>query len=156
MKKFLFVLFGFYCFSAFSQTVLSSHYLSLKKPLAKQQFLTAVNSSNQQVFVFAADKEIQTGYRYNSALFYKDSITAERPEQDEYATLSGYSFDAAGNPDIYWASDNYKKILAVHYDFETGQVSNLPYAMDFSAEELINSFSENNIFYLITSEKAKP
>ena len=153
MKKFLVVLLGLYCFSSFGQTILSSHYLNLKKPSAKQQFLTAVNTNNNQVFVFASDKETQTGYKYNSALFYKDSLSARRPDKDDYTTLSGYSFDDSGNPEIYWTSDDYKKILAVHFDFETNQVSNVTYTMDFSSEEITNSFSDNNIFYIVTSQK---
>ncbi|MDI1254610.1 MAG: hypothetical protein PSV16_00790 [Flavobacterium sp.] len=155
MKKFLFVLLGLYCFNSFGQTLLSSHYLNLKKPSEKQQFLTAVNTNNQQVFVFAADKETQTGYKYNSALFYKDSLATIRPDKEDYTILSGYSFDGSGNPEVYWTSDDYKKIRAIYYDFENKKISELTYSIDFSGEEITNSFSENNTFYIITSEDTK-
>ncbi|MGK4566369.1 hypothetical protein [Flavobacterium sp. 3HN19-14] len=156
MKKILFILIALFCVNGFGQTILSSHYLKLNKPVSKQQFLTAVNKGNQQVFVFASDKENQTCYKYNSALFYKDSLSTLRPDNDEYASLSGFSFDKAGNPEIYWTSDDYKKILASHYDFESKKATSIPYTLDFNGEEITNSFSENNIFYVITLEKTKP
>ena len=77
---------------SFGQIKLNSHPLELKKSKAFHQILTTYNTKTNDVFVFATDKEITTILKYNTALFFEDSLTATRPAEN-FKNLSGYSFE---------------------------------------------------------------
>lgn len=152
MKKILFALFVLASFSAsYGQTLLASHPLELKKPRNNHQILNAVNTKNQ-VFIFASDKETVKVLKYNPFLFFSDSLTFARPEKD-YEFMAGYAFENNGNPSVFWASDNFKKIQSVAVDFENKITKTTSYQFDFKDESILNTFSENNSFYILTLPK---
>jgi hypothetical protein len=138
-----------------SQTVLSAHKLELKKPWDSQQLLSATDPGSKQFFVFAADKEKVTVQKYNSAFFYRDSITMTRPERN-YSFMAGYSFDQNANPTLYWASENFTKILSTSYNFNDHTTVPKAFAFSFDKETLLNSFTENGVFYILTLVDAEP
>ena len=152
MKKLLFALFVLMTFTAsFGQTILNSHSLELKKSRNNHQILTAVNL-RKDIFAFASDKEKVTVLKYNKFLFFSDSISINRPEK-EYEFMAGYSFENNGNPCVYWASEDLKKMQSVMFDFEnkTTRVDNYQFA--FANESILNTFNENNLFYILTLPK---
>ncbi|WP_296143579.1 hypothetical protein [uncultured Flavobacterium sp.] len=152
MKKLLFALFVFASFTAsFGQTLLASHPLELKKSKSNHQILNAVNSKNQ-IFIFATDKEKVKILKYSPFLFFSDSLTINRPYKD-YEFMAGYGFEDDGNPCLYWASEDLKKMQSVCFNFETkiNKVDNFQF--DFKDESILNTFSENNSFYILTLPK---
>ena len=153
MKKLLFTLLAFYGFatSSFGQTLLASQPLELKKTASSHQILNAVNNQNQ-VFAFAADKESLRALKYNNALFFKDSISAARPDKS-YEFMAGFSFEDNGNPYLYWASGDYFKIQSIYFDFENKTATTTEFRIPYKDEAIISVFSENNSFYILTQFK---
>jgi len=150
LKKIRFTLFIVCCFHAMAgQVLLSSHHLDLKRPREYQEILAAAEAKNRALVVYAADKNTVTALRYTRALFYKDSLAAPRPTGD-YTFMAGYSYAGNGSPQVYWASEDYKKILAVQYDFDTRNVTDYSFEMPFNNELILASFSQDNAFYIVT------
>lgn len=152
MKKLLFTLLALASFTASSgQTLLASHPLELKKSRNNHQILNAVNTKNQ-VFAFASDKETVKVLKYSPYLFFSDSLTLTRPEKD-YEFMAGYGFESNGNPTVFWASSNFKKVQSVAIDFENKTSKATTFQFDFKDESILNTFSENNSFYILTLPK---
>lgn len=154
MKKILFALFVLTTFTAsFGQTILNSHSINLRGSRNNHQILNAVNLQ-KEVFSFASDKEKLTVLKYNEALFFKDSLSLNRPDK-EYEFIAGYSFENNGNPRVYWASKDFKKVKSIMFDFDsnTSKIDDFQFA--FTDESILNIFSENNFFYILTLPKAK-
>jgi len=152
MKKLLFTVFVLHLSMAiFGQTLISSHPLQLRNSRNNHQLLNAVNSKNQ-VFAFATDKEKLTALKYNQALFFSDSITTNRPDRD-YELMVGYSFEDSGNPCLYWASRDFKKMHSISFDFENRTNKTENFQFTFPDESILNTFSENNSFYILTLPK---
>ena len=139
--------------SAFSQVVLSTHNLDLKKSRDHHEILAAPEAKNRGVVVFASDKNTVTALQYTRVLYYKDSLATSRPDADEYDFMAGYSYNESGQPSAYWASADYTKIQELHFDFETKTVTDYSFALPFTDEQILSTFSENNYFYIITLPK---
>lgn len=155
MKKLLFTLFVLSTFTAsFGQVLLSTQPLELKKSSDYHQILSAVNLQNQ-VYTFASDKEKIKLFKYNSALFFTDSLNITRPEKS-YVSMTGYSFDEIGNPYLYWASEDFMKIQSIYFDIQKRTNASNFYTFQFKNESLLNTFSENNSFYLLSSFDKEP
>lgn len=158
MKKIVTFLFAISFVMLSAQTKLTSNFLELKKLKDNYQILNAVNQESNQVFVFASDKKNVTALKYNSALFFTDSLNVNRPAAT-YDFMAGYSFEKEESPYVYWSTNDLKKILAVQYDFASKKTAESQYELPFKNEEIINSFSENNTFYILskihTQEKLK-
>ena len=152
MKKLLFSLFVLLNFTAsFGQTILNSHSLNLRGSRNNHQILNVVNL-HEQTFAFLSDKEKLTVLKYNRALFFSDSISINRPDK-EYGSMAGYSFESNGNARIYWASRDLTKLQSILFDFENQTTSVNDFQLDFSSELIINTFSENTFFYILTLPK---
>lgn len=152
MKKLLFTLFVLTIFTAsFGQTILNSHSINLRGSRNNHQILNAVNLQ-KEVFAFVTDKEKVTALKYNSALFFSDSLSMNRPDK-EYEFMAGYSFENNGNSRIYWASSDFKKIQSVMFDFESKTAKVDSFQFEFTDESILNTFSENNFFYILTLPK---
>lgn len=136
--------------SAFSQVVLSSHNLELKKADAYHDALAAPEAKNRGLAVFAADKETVTALRYNRVLYYTDSLATDRPTTSDYELMAGYSYSATGQPSAYWASADFTKIQELQFDFETKKVNDYSFEMPFKDEDILLTFSANNSFYIVT------
>lgn len=131
-----------------AQITLSSHHLELKKNSSYYEILTAANATNTQLAIIAADKETVTALNYNSAMFYTDSLSTTRPDSD-YEFMAGYSY-TNNNPTVYWADNDFKKIAAQHFNFETGIITQSLFEIPLDKERIVSTFSENDSFYLIT------
>jgi len=152
MKKIAATLLIFHLSMAvFSQALISSHPLQLRNPKHSQQLLNGVNSKNQ-VFAFASDKDKVTVLKYNHVLFFSDSLSINRPDK-AYDFMAGYSFEDNGNPYLYWASEDFKNIQSIYFDFENkiNQISTFHPA--FKDESVLTTFSENNAFYILALPK---
>jgi len=155
MKKLLFAFFTL-CFTnlSFGQTLLTSIDLDLKKASSNHRALHAVNANNNEVFVFASDKEKLTAIKYNSFIFFKDSLSINRPDKD-FEQMAGYSFNEEGTPEIYWIENSFKKIKSISFDLKTRKASENLFEIPFEKEEILSSFSENNSFYIMSVSKTE-
>jgi hypothetical protein len=138
----------------FSQTVLATFPLELKKSKEYRQIVNAENINTHDVFAFVSDKEILTILKYNSALFLTNQYTFSRPDSS-YKLLSGYSFNEQGNPTIYWSSPDLKNILAVRYELNANTTVIFNYYNSFSQQSIITPFQENNTFYILTQKNSE-
>jgi len=152
MKKLLLTVFVLhFSMAIFGQTLISSHPLKLRNSRNNHQILNAVNPKNQ-IFAFATDKERVKVLKYNQALFFSDSLSINRPDKN-YEYMVGYSFEETGNPYLYWASEDLKKMQSVYFDFENRINSINNFQFEFKEETILNTFNENNSFYILTLPK---
>ncbi|MFL9844159.1 hypothetical protein [Flavobacterium rhizosphaerae] len=133
----------------FSQVLLSSHPLELKKADNYHQALLAPDARFKQLVVCASDKNNLYFLHYNNVIYYTDSLMANRPDK-EYTYMAGYSFDDYKSGTVYWASNNLEKLEAVHYNFDNAEIKEYLFDQLFGKEEILSSFSANNNFYVIT------
>jgi hypothetical protein len=152
MKKIILFLILIQCNLLFSQTILATYPLELKKSKEYKQIVNAENTITQDVFVFASDKETLTILKYNSALFLSNQYKFTRPDLS-YITITGYSFNEEGNPTIYWSSQDLKNILAVQYDLITKTTYLSNYYLSYSNESIVTTFQENNTFYILSQKE---
>lgn len=155
MKKIILFLFLSQCNLLFSQTILATYPLELKKSKEYKQIVNAENTSTHDVFVFASDKETVTILKYNSALFLTHQYSLPRPDLT-YKLITGYSFNAEGNPTLYWSSEDLKKVMAVQYDLNSKTtVAILNYDLPFHKESIVCQFQENNTFYILSEKDSE-
>jgi hypothetical protein len=137
----------------FSQTILATFPLELKKSKEYKQIVNAENTVTHDLFVFASDKENLTILKYNSALFLSNQYALPRPDIN-YKQIAGYSFNSEGNPTIYWSSQDLKKILAVQYDLNSKSTTSIiNYDQQLFNQTLITQFQENNTFYILAKKE---
>ncbi|RZJ73222.1 hypothetical protein [Flavobacterium sp.] len=120
--------------------------LELKKPYDKRQILASA-SPDGNFYTFASDKNKAYCLRYNSALFFRDSLSMNVPDSDAFA--AGSSFDSGGAY-LYWQSQNHDKLWVTGFDFQKRQSSKNAYTFSFEKETYLGSFSNDGIFYLLT------
>lgn len=151
MKKLLLAFFTFCFANLFGQTPLASIDLELKNASSNHRSLHAVNANNNELFVFASDKEKMTAMKFNSFVFFKDSLNTKRPGKE--FSMSGYSFNSEGSPEIYWTTTDLKKVKATSFDLKNRIASEVSFELPFENEMILSSFSENNLFYIMTVSK---
>lgn len=151
MKKFILFFILIQTQHLLSQTVLATTPLELKKSKEYRQIINAENTATQEVFAFVSDKETITILKYNSALFLTDKYTLPRPAI-AYKLLSGYSFNAQGNPTLYWTSNDLSKIMAVQYDLNTKTNTAVNYEQQFFNQETITQIQANDAFYILAQK----
>jgi hypothetical protein len=135
---------------AFSQVVLSTHNLEMKKSGIYHDAMAAPEAKDRGLVVFAADKENVTALRYTRVLYYADSLAAPRPGVNDYDMMAGYSYDENQRPSAYWANVDFTKILEQRFDFDAADVTDYAFDMTYKDESIVITFSDNNSFYIIT------
>ena len=148
MKKKLSLLLFFCVFVSFGQTKIVSTGLELKKSTYYQQLLTATNSITDEYYVLASDKENATLLKYNSALFFSDSLKIKTDKN--YTNIVGNSFNHKRNIVFYWTSDDFKKFMAVTYDFNEHTTATIYFDIPFTDENIIATFCKNDQLYFLT------
>lgn len=149
MKKILLFLLLIYKSALFSQTVLTTYPMDLKKTDANNKILNAENKVTHDVFAFIAKKQTITILKYNSALFLTDQYTASLLNL-ENKSIIGYSFSEDGNPTLYWSSLDLNEIIVIKYFLENKTFKALKFKFPDSNQYVISSFQKNNLFYLLT------
>jgi hypothetical protein len=138
----------------FSQTLVTSCSIDLKKNKPFQQLLNVENPKTKEVFAFISDKENTTILKYNTALFLTDSLKMRRPNEI-YKWIAGYTFEENGDPILYWSTADYKKGLAVQYQLNAKTISIFPYELPLQNEVILNTFYTNNTFYMLSQKVAE-
>jgi hypothetical protein len=149
MKKYLIFFLLLYKSTLFSQTILTSYALDLKKSAENIQILNAENNLTHDVFVFAADNQNITILKYNSALFLTDQYTGPLVNL-ENKDLIASSFSEDGNPSLYWSSRDFKEIVVIKYYLETKTYKALKFVFPTESQYVVTPFQNNNLFYILT------
>lgn len=152
MKKLWVLLFCTSTLLTFGQIKLASHSLELKKSKEYHQVISTNDRQNDNVFVFATDKEKTTILKYSPFLFFKDSMVTKRPDIG-YKLMAGYSFGSDENPTLYWVDQTLRNMIAVHYDLVAKKTSATYFQFPSQKETVLHVFNENNSFYVITKKK---
>lgn len=149
LKKLLFNSLLLSCFISFSQEVVNSTPIALKK---NRDIFQIVNNEKKETTLFISDKEKVKAIRLNEQMQITDSVSASRPDVKKYASMIGYN-STNKNSRLYWSSDNFKEIISQLYDFESKTVTNQEYALSLKDEKVLQKFSKDDIFYLLTVVK---
>jgi hypothetical protein len=151
VKKITLLFLLFYSSLLFSQTILNSFPLDLKKLNGTEEILTAKNEQNGDFFVFAADRENITILRYNSSLFLTDQYKGPLKDIGD-KSLVGYSFSADGLPTLYWSTKDYGTIIAIKYFFGNKTSKNLNFVFTSEKQSIIAQFQLENSFNLLVKD----
>lgn len=152
MNKVIVFLFVLHSVFTLGQVKVASHPLHLNKSKEYHQIISTADVENDNVFVFATDKEKTTIVRYNAFLFFKDSLVTKRPNIG-YKNMVGYSFGKDENPTLYWADPSIKNLVGVHYDMVSKKVTTNYFQIPIHRESILHVFNENNNFYILTQKR---
>lgn len=151
MKKIILLFLVFSKSVLFSQTILNSYPLDLKKSYGAEQILTAENKQTHEVFVFAADSENISILKYNSSLFLTDQFKGAVKDIGD-KSLVGYSFSADGLPTLYWSTKNHETIIAIKYFFGNRTSKSLNFVFTSEKQYIVSQFQLENSFNLLVKD----
>jgi len=151
MKKSFLLYFLLLSFPFFCQIKLSEVPLELKKNMDFHQMVTTLNPKTNEIYIFAADREKLFGAKFNSSVFFRDSLTVKRPFNFRY--LVGTSFLDNNNPVAYFATEDLSRVIAVEYDFTSRTTPIKDLGLNLKEESILTEFSEKGNFYFITKGK---
>lgn len=129
------------------QNIISAQSLELKKSQWCFRSLLAPDSREMQLTAFVADRQKVHALRYNGAIFFTDSLSANRPES-RFQDMAGYSY-ASGNAFVYWASQDAKEFEVQSFDFANRTVTQKTVAIN-KEDRVLASYSERDRFYVVT------
>lgn len=130
----------------FSQDVVNSTPIDLKK---NRDVFQIVNNQTRETTLFVSDKEKVNAIRFNSQMQITDSISAARPNVKKYVSMIGYNINKA-NSRLYWSSGDYDEIFSQYFDFSSRKITTQEYTLSFKDEKILQKFSKDDMFYLLT------
>ncbi|QDW19373.1 hypothetical protein [Flavobacterium sp. KBS0721] len=131
---------------SFSQDIVSSTPVELKK---NRDIFQVVNTEKKDVTLFVSDKIKVKAIHLNENMQIVDSISTERPGTKTYDNMIGYNI-SNNNTRLFWSSDNYQDIYTQLFDFNTRKVETKQYSLVLKEEKILQKFSENENFYILT------
>ncbi|WP_163400153.1 hypothetical protein [Flavobacterium fluviatile] len=147
MIKKLFITYLFFSsLISYSQDIISSTVVDLKK---NRDVFQTVNNEKKTVTLFVSDKEKVKAIQLNEKMQITDSISTARPDTKKYANMIGYNI-SNNHTRLYWSSNNYENIFAQLYDFDTRKTITKEYTIVLKNEKILQKFSENENFYILT------
>lgn len=132
-------------FNSFSQELVSLIPLDLKRD---RDVFQVVNEATKETTLFLSDKKRVKAIRLSEKMQVLDSMSAERPDTN-YSNMIGTCGDKS-NPMLFWASSNDKEIFTQKFNMSDHKVSEQKYLLDFKKEKVLQSFSLNENFYLVS------
>lgn len=136
-------------FASFSQELVIATPLALKK---NRDVFQTVNNGNKQVTLFVSDKIKVTAIQLNEKMNIVDSISTERPNPKTYTNMIGYNF-SNGNTRLFWSSNDFDEMFTQLYDFTNRKVETRQHTLVFKDEKVLQKFSKNEKFYILTVVK---
>ncbi|WP_456315115.1 hypothetical protein [Pseudomonas shirazensis] len=133
----------------FSQEIVSSAPVNLKK---NRDIFQIVNQDKKDVTLFVSDKVKVKAMHLNENMQIVDSISTERPDTKTYDNMIGYNI-SNNNTRLFWASRDYENIFTQLYDLSSHKVVTQEYTLVFKDEKILQKFSENENFYILTVVK---
>ena len=151
MRQPILLYFLFLSFPFFSQVRLTDVNFEFKKNNDFHQLVTNVNPNTSEIFSFGADKEKLFGAKFNSFVFFSDSLTTKRPFNFRY--LMGCGFATNQNPIAYWATEDLNKFIGIEFEFPSQTTKTVEYSMSFKDHTIFTDFTENGILYFLSEKK---
>ena len=131
---------------SFSQEIVSSVSLELKK---NHTIFQVVNNEKKDVTLFVNDKIGVKAIQLNETMKIVDSVSAERPNTKIYDMMIGYNI-SNNNTRLFWASNDYQEIFTQLYDISNHKVETKQYNLSLKEEQVLEKFSGNNNFYILS------
>ena len=154
MKKIILLFLLFSNSLLFSQTILNSYPLDLKKSNGYNQILTAENKQTHEIFVFATDNENISILKYNSSLFLTDQYKGPLKGIGD-KSLIGYSFSKDGFPTLYWSTKSYETIIAIKFYFDNRTSRPIGFVLSSEKQYVASQFQLENSFNLLIKDLEK-
>ncbi|MBS7232592.1 hypothetical protein KHA90_16360 [Flavobacterium psychroterrae] len=131
---------------SFSQEIVSSTPVEFKKNVDVFQ---TVNNDNNKVTLFMSDKIKVKAIQLNEKMQVADSISIERPDTKIYKSMIGYNI-SNDNTRLFWSSSDSDAIFSQLFDFNSRKVVTKQYALVLKNEKVLQQFSENDNFYILS------
>jgi len=148
IKKIYFTIALFSCLSSFSQEIISSTPIDLKKNVEVFAF---VNEPTGQTNLFFLNENEIKAFRLDDEMKFIDSLSTPSPEKG-FSKMLGNT--TSGNLiNLFWSSNNQKKIILQQYDFDKQKISNKNFTLEFKNEIYLQEFSSENTFFILTLVK---
>lgn len=148
MKNLYAFLFSLVSLISFSQIKLTSVPIELNDNSENLQMINFTEEKTNEIYTFIADKERILGIRFNSAVFFSDSLSSLKPVNFQH--IVGYSFSKENNPVVHWITEDNKKIKSIEYDFSKNSKTFITNEITFFNESILISFTNKGVFYVIT------
>lgn len=133
-------------FVSFSQEIVSATPVTLKK---NHTVFQTVNNNKKEVTLFINEKEKIKAIQLNEKMQIIDSISTESLNPKTHANMIGYNTNN-DNTRLFWSSNNYENIFTQLYDFKSRKVETQSYSLDIKDEIVLQKFSQNDNFYILT------
>lgn len=131
---------------SFAQEIVSSTALDLKKNSAVFQITNPVKNT---VELFIRDSLKIKAINLNEKMQIADSISAQRPNPKIYTNIIGYN-SSNGSTRLFWSSNNYEAIFTQLFNFNSRETITKEYKLILKNEKVIQEFSQNDNFYILT------
>lgn len=151
MRKSILLYFLFLSLPFFGQIRLTDVNFEFKKSSDYHQLITNVNPNTSEIFTFASDKEKLFGAKFNSFVFFSDSLTVKRPENFRY--MMGSGFTENNNPISYWATENLEKFIGIEFDYSSHTTKTIEYPTNFKDHTIITDFTNEGLLYFLCEKK---
>ena len=151
MKKSLLLFFYFLINLLHSQVRLTDVNFEFKKNNEYHQLISTVNPITSEIFTFASDKQSLFGAKFNSAIFFSDSLTIKKT--NDFGYLIGCGFLNNNNPVSYWATKNYERFLGIEFDSNNKVTKTIEYNLNLKEEQVFAEFSDKGILYFLVGNK---
>jgi hypothetical protein len=151
LKKLLFSALLLNSLLSYSQDIINSTPIALKK---NRDIFQIVNNEKKDVTLFLSDKIKVKAIHLNENMQIVDSVSTERPDTKTYDMMIGYNINNT-NTRLFWSSQDYEEIFAQLYDIANQKVVTQKYTLDLKNEKVLQKFSENDNFYILTFVKKK-
>jgi len=132
-----------------SQTLLNSFEIPLQRPNNLQSIQVGVNEINNEITAFLGDKYKVTAVLFNQAVFFKDSLSTIAPDK-KVGTMVGTGFAKNQHPMLFYASEDFKRIHSILFDFNRRATIKKTYELPLETENVVHYFSDKNAFSMIT------
>ena len=149
LKKIIISLVMLHSIASFSQDLVLETPIDLKK---NRDVFQTVNNDSKLVNLFISDKIKVKAIQFNEKMNIVDSISADRPNPKTYANMIGYNSNK-GNTRLFWSSNDFEEIFTQLYDFTNRKVETQKHTLTFKDEKILQKFSENDKFYILTVVK---
>ena len=149
LKKIIISLVMLHSIASFSQDLVLETPIDLKK---NRDVFQTVNNDSKLVNLFISDKIKVKAIQFNEKMNIVDSISADRPNPKTYANMIGYNSNK-GNTRLFWSSNDLEEIFTQLYDFSNRRVETKKHSLVFKDEKVLQKFTENEKFYILTIVK---
>ncbi|GAA6772984.1 hypothetical protein [Flavobacterium sp. CGRL2] len=133
-------------FISFSQEVVNSTRISLKK---NHDVFQTVNEDRKEATLFISDKIKTQAIQLDKNMKIVDSISTERPNTKTYDMLIGYNI-SNNNTRLFWSSNDYQEIFTQLYDIPNHRVVTQQYSLALKEEKVLQKFNGKDNFYILS------